>query len=73
MQIVKEEYERKGAIRGLHQPVEFESETITLNIPMEGMSTKGWTITALGAPVVSSCESLKPHLHLANRFKTNPD
>ena len=63
LQVVKEEYERKGAILGLHQPVEFESDTISLDIPMEGISIKGWKITPLIRPVVSSCGH---HIHPAS-------
>ena len=47
----------KGAILGLHQPVEFESEAISLDIPMEGITIKSWKITPLIRPVVSSCVS----------------
>ena len=53
---MKNEYEREGAVLGLHQPVEFESEMITLDIPLEGIMIKGWNITPLIRPVVSSCE-----------------
>ena len=46
-------YEKKGAVLGLHQLVDFESDTITLDIPMKGISISGWTITPLIRPVVS--------------------
>ena len=59
---MKEEYAREGAIRDVHQPVEFESEAISLNIPLEGVSIKGWKITPLMRPVVSSCGH---HIHPA--------
>ena len=52
---MKEEYEKKGAILGLHQLVEFESDAITLDIPEMGILIKGWKITPLIRPVVSSC------------------
>ena len=55
-------YEEKGAILGLQQPVEFESDTISLDIPLEGLSIKGWKITPLMRPVVSSCVH---HIHPA--------
>ena len=48
-------YEGKGAILGLQQPMEFESDTISLDIPLEGIAIKGWKITPLMRPVVSSC------------------
>ena len=62
VKVVKEEYERESAVRGLHQPLEFESNAITLDIPMEGISICGWKITPLIRPVVSSCEH---HIHPA--------
>ena len=57
-------YKEEGAIFGLHQPVEFEAESdaISLDIPMEGLSIKGWKITPLMRPVVSSCVH---HIHPA--------
>ena len=54
--VVKEKYERGRAIHGPHQPLEFESNAITLNIPMDGKAISGWKITPLIRPVVSSCE-----------------
>ena len=55
-QVVKEEYERKGAVLGLYQPLEFEGESISLDIPMPGgISISGWKITPLMRPVVSFC------------------
>ena len=55
MQVVKQEYKDEKAVLGLRQLVEFESEAISLDIPMEGISIKGWKITPLIRPVVSSC------------------
>ena len=47
----------KGAVLGLYQPLEFERESISLDIPMpDGISISGWKITPLIRPVVSSCE-----------------
>ena len=56
LQIVKNEYERKGAIVGLHQPIGFKQDKIILDIPKEGILTlKGWKVTQLAAPMVNSC------------------
>ena len=62
MQVVKEEYKDGKAVLGLRQLVEFESDTISLDIPMEGITDKGWKITPLIRPVVSSCGH---HIHPA--------
>ena len=63
MKAIKIEYSEKGALVGPHQPVEFEADTISLDIPMpEGLSIKGWKITPLIRPVVSSCVH---HIHPA--------
>ena len=53
--MIKNEYNEKGAQPGPHQVVEFESDMITLDIPMEGITKDGWKITPLMRPVVSSC------------------
>ena len=57
LQVVKEEYFReKQAKLGTAQPVQFESEQIELDIPLEGVKLEeGWVITPLTAPVVSAC------------------
>ena len=55
--MVKDEYEKKGAVLGLHQPVGFEADTITLDIPTNGIANKGWEITPLISPVVSFVEA----------------
>ena len=53
---MQEEYRTtNGATRSLHKPVEFESDAITLDIPVEGVTIKGWEIVPLVPPVVSSC------------------
>ena len=59
-QVVKAEYERKGAILELHKVVEFDSEydAITLDIPVKGITIKDWEITPLIPPVVSSCVAM---------------
>ena len=53
--MVQREYEREKAMRGLHQLVDFESDTITLDIPKEGIAIKDWEITPLISLVVSFC------------------
>jgi hypothetical protein len=50
--VVKDLYEKKGAILGVEQLVEFEEESITVDIPKEGTTIKGWKITPLISPVV---------------------
>ena len=45
---------KNGAVLGLYQLVDFESDEVTLDIPLEGISIKGWKITPLMRPVVSS-------------------
>ena len=52
LQRVRQEYEKEGALRGHIQPVEFATDKITLDIPMEGTSCTGWTISPLFPPVV---------------------
>ena len=52
-QVVKEEYGNSKALLGLRQIIEFESDAVTLDIPMEGVASKGWSITPLVRPVVS--------------------
>jgi hypothetical protein len=50
--VVKDLYEKKGAILGVEHLVEFEGESITVGIPEEGTTIKGWKITPLFPPVV---------------------
>ena len=52
LQVVKNLYEKKGAILGIEQLVEFEKDSITVGIPEEGITIKGWKITPLISPVV---------------------
>ena len=59
---IEDEYSKKGVLPGPHQVVEFEADTISLDIPMEGITIKGWKITPLMRPVVSSCGH---HIHPA--------
>ena len=53
---MKQEYHRdKLALPGPDQPVDFESEQIKLDIPLDGITLEeGWKITPLTAPVVSA-------------------
>ena len=53
MQVVKEEYERKGAILDFNRLVEFESDAITLDIPEDGITIEGWEVTPKFLPMVS--------------------
>ena len=52
-QSVKEDYQEKQAQSGHTQPIEFQSDKITLDIPMTGVSSEGWKINPLFPPVVS--------------------
>ena len=52
-QVVKKDYNDKGAIVGPHLPVEFEESTITLNLPSKGVTLKkGWRLLPLINPGV---------------------
>lgn len=42
-----------GATKGVHLIFFFESDSITLDIPLEGISVRGWKIEPLTPPVVS--------------------
>ena len=55
---------KQGSL-GLEQHVDFESNEIKLDIPMEGTKLKeGWKITPLAVPVVSSSlHMLLTHLY----------
>ena len=50
-QAVKKDY--KGAIIGLHLPVEFEASSISLDLPFEGVTKEGWRLRPLFNPEVS--------------------
>ena len=64
-------YKKDHAIRGPHQPVEFEADVISLDIPMKGLSIKGWKITPLIRPVVSSCvHYIHPVYYYSNQLAT---
>ena len=49
---MEKSYARKGALPGHSQPIEFQSDDITLDIPMEGITLTRWTISPLFPPVV---------------------
>ena len=52
---MKREYQERQALAGPDQLVDFESDQIKLDIPLDGITLKGgWIITPLTAPVVSS-------------------
>ena len=55
LQIIGEYYKEKNALEGINQPVEFESDSICLDIPRRGVTTsdKVWKIQPLGHPQVS--------------------
>ena len=50
--MVRDWYEKKGAVLGVEHLVEFEEDSITVDIPEEGTIIKGWKITPLISPVV---------------------
>lgn len=54
MQAAKEEYKEKDLEPDIELIIEFESDRITLDIPLEGISLDGgWNIRPLTQPVVS--------------------
>ncbi len=53
-QRVSAEYSSKEAILGVDHIVEFEEDSITLDIPMTGVEvSEGWKITPMYYPTVS--------------------
>ena len=57
LQAVQQEYTAKGATIGLDHVVEFESETISLQLPSEGITLEnGWKIVPNIFPMASYCE-----------------
>ena len=67
--MVKDLYEKKGAVLGVEQLVEFEEDSITVDIPNEGTTVKGWKITPLISPVVRyplKCSNQHPSLAIYN-------
>lgn len=52
MQVVSDQYRKKPDVQ---LPVEFESESIVLDVPMEGITLpSGWNIFPSTKPVVST-------------------
>ena len=52
-QAVNDEYKEKNAKLHLEQTFFFESDSITINIPLKGICTEGgWTIVPLTNPMV---------------------
>ena len=53
LQLVREKYSSKKAVLGVKQLVEFEEDSLTLDIPMAGAKVKGgWKITPMFYPTV---------------------
>ena len=50
---IENDYNKRKARLGSNQTIEFESDVITLDIPLEGTTINGWIITPLIRPVVS--------------------
>ena len=66
MQIVKRHYNEEGTLAGPDQPVDFESDEIRLDIPMEETKINdNWTIVPLIDPVVSASFACWPKLGTA--------
>jgi hypothetical protein len=53
VQVVNKKYQEEQARPGHSQPIDFESEQITLDIPMTGVTSEGWTIDPSFPPIVS--------------------
>ena len=52
--MVKNHYDKSGAVGEDPQPIAFQSESITLDIPEDGVRAKGgWSIQPLMHPAVS--------------------
>ena len=63
--MVKDSYEKKGGVLGVEHLVEFEEDSITVDIPEEGTTIKGWKITPMFPPVVRhplKCSNQLPSL-----------
>ena len=54
MQAINEQYLKRGFEFTTDQEIEFESDRITLDIPLNGLVTmnKGWKIVPLNPPLV---------------------
>ncbi len=55
MQVIRKEFKKINAQPGPEQQILFESDKISLNIPMDGTKINGWKIIPLKPPVVSLC------------------
>ena len=55
---MNDHYSKKGSESAADQQIEFESDRITLDIPITGVITenKGWKIIPLFSPVVSQLQ-----------------
>ena len=54
MQVIAEHYQNSGFEFGADQPLEFESNLISLDIPTMGIDTdNGWRIVPLSPPQVA--------------------
>ena len=52
--MVEKEYDGKNAKLGQEQVIEFDSDYISIDVPLEGViKEEGWKIRPLGRPVVS--------------------
>ncbi len=49
---MSEEYSSKRAVLGVNHFVEFEEDSLTLDIPMAGKVKGGWKITPMFHPTV---------------------
>ncbi len=57
LQLVSEEYSSKRAVLGVNHFVEFEEDSLTLDIPMAGAKVSGgWKITPMFHPTVGKSE-----------------
>ena len=72
IQIVKEDYQEKQAQSGHTQPIDFESDKITLDIPMTGVSSEGWKINPLFPPVVSYKDKSRIFCQINVPYSPNP-
>ena len=54
-QVVKKDYNDKGAVVGPHLPVEFEASKISLELPSKGVTLQeGWRLLPLFNPEVNN-------------------
>ena len=55
---MRREYKEKEAQQDSELVVEFESDRIAIDIPLEGIVVGGWKITPLAAPVVANAKTI---------------